>query len=84
MEALYTGSNQTFSPKLTEGENQFLQHNSRWGSAGWPIQKVKGGWIWTEFFGVKGAPTVYKTKKAAGEAIERYIEVLLDKLAGRV
>jgi len=69
---------------LTENETSFLQQNTRWGSDMYPLMKVKRGWIWTEFCGVKGAPTVYKTKREAGEAIERYIDILIDKTAGRL
>lgn len=69
---------------LTEAENAFLRHWMRWGSAGYPIQKVgTRHWIWVEAFGIKGAPTVYKTKKAAGEAIEAYVSALRDRAAGR-
>lgn len=69
---------------LTENERRFLTHNTRWGSDGYPITKIKGGWVWHESYGVKGAPVVFKTKKAAGEAIENYIDILCDKLAGRI
>ena len=69
---------------LTEAEQNFLRHISRWGSDGYPIQKLsKRGWIWNDCWGCKGAPTVYGTKKAVSEAIERYHTALLDRLAGR-
>ena len=56
---------------LNQAENDFLRHITMWGSAAYPTQKVGNGkWIWREFWGVKGAPTVYKTKKACVEAIE--------------
>jgi hypothetical protein len=69
---------------LSENERRFLNHNIRWGSDGYPITKVKGGWIWHESWGIKGTPVVYKTKKAAGEAIEKYVDILADKAAGRI
>ena len=82
---LYTGSNATFSPRLTEGENQFAQHMSRWGSDGYPCRKVGNcKWVWDECYGVKGAPVVYKTKKACHAAIEAFLAVLIDKRAGRI
>ena len=40
--------------------------------------------IWADFWGVKGAPTVYKTKRDAVTAIERYIDVLIDKISERI
>ena len=72
------------SDTRTQSEKDFHNHNIRWGSDGYPILKTKRGWIWQESFGIKGAPTVFKTKKACGEAIERYIDVLCDKAAGRI
>jgi hypothetical protein len=66
-------------------ESDFLQHMGRFGSDAYPVQKVSGGrWIWRECWGVKGAPTVYKTKRECVQAIERYIDVLIDKTAGRL
>ncbi len=75
--------NATHSPRLTEAENRWLQHVQMWGSDAWPILKLKRGWIWDEAWGVAGAPTVYKTKREAMDAIECYIQALLDRLAGR-
>lgn len=69
---------------LSESEDNFLGHMMMWGSAGYPIRKVGSGrWIWDEFWGVKGAPTVYKTKRDAFASVERYIDVLIDRKAGR-
>lgn len=69
---------------LTVAESDFLQHVQRWGSDGYPIQKAKSGkWLWVKISGIKGAPTVYKTKAAATAAIGAYIDILLDKHAGR-
>lgn len=69
---------------LTSNERSWLNHMVMWGSAGYPVRKVGRGWHWEEFFGVKGAPTVYKTKREAVAAVERFEEILLDKLAGRL
>jgi hypothetical protein len=70
---------------ITENEKDLLNHISRWGSDGYPIRKVgKGKWIWFEFFGVKGAPTVYGTKREAVTAFEKFYQILLDASAGRI
>ncbi len=65
---------------LSTDENDLLQHVSRWGSDGWPIQKVGRNWHWVESWGVKGSPTVYKTKRAAGEAFQAWIDAMLRKI----
>ena len=75
--------NATFSPALTDAENRFMRHMSRWGSDGYPVDKSRNGWIWAEFCGIKGSPVVYRTRRAAEAAIECYIDVLTDKIAGR-
>lgn len=72
------------SGPLSEAEARFLAHMCRWGSNGYPIQKVKRGWIWGEFCGVKGPLTVFKTKREAFAAVEQYIYILIDKKAGRL
>ena len=72
------------SPNLTTGEIDLMNHISMFGSAGYPVQKMGRSWHWVEFFGVKGAPTVYKTKREAVQAFERYMDVLRDRLAGRL
>lgn len=81
---LYTGSNATFSRKLTEGENELLAHTIRWGSDGYPISKVGRRWHWREAFGVKGAPVSYKTKREAFAAFEAWIAMMCDIKAGRL
>mgnify|MGYP001603162812 CR=1 FL=1 len=69
---------------LTIAEAAFSDHMSRWGSDGYPVRKVGSRWIWDDFCGVSGAPTVYKTKRECVAAIGRYIDILHDKLAGRL
>jgi hypothetical protein len=70
---------------LTVAESDFLGHVTRFGSDGYPVHKCRNGrWIWADFWGVKGAPTTYRTKRDCVQAIERYIDVLLDKHAGRL
>ena len=70
--------------RLSENEERFLSHMGRWGSDGYPVMKTGRGWIWDEFCGIKGAPTTYSTKKAAIAAIEAYIDILIDRKAGRL
>jgi hypothetical protein len=70
---------------ISQNEKDLLGHISRWGSDGYPVRKVGNSkWIWFEFFGCEGAPTVYKTKRAAFTAFETYHQILLDALAGRI
>ena len=69
---------------LTQAENDFLRHMSMFGSDGYPVKKVGRNWQWMEFWGVKGAPTTYKTKRECVAAIEKYIDILCDKAAGRL
>ncbi len=76
----------TYTDNRSQAEKDFHRHMMMWGSDGFPVQKLKSGrgWIWAEFWGVKGPPTVYKTKRAAFAAVEAYIGVLCDKAAGRL
>lgn len=69
---------------LTQAEADWLQHVTMYGSDGYPVQKVGRSWQWLEAFGVKGAPTVYKTKREAVAACSRYEDILIDKAAGRL
>ena len=69
---------------LSENEKRILTHISRWGSDGYPIHKSGNKWMWVEFFGINGAPTIYKTKKEAFAAFEIFLDVLRDKAAGRI
>ncbi len=70
---------------LSQPENDFLRHMMMFGSDGYPVRKVSSGrWVWDEFWGVKGAPTVYKTKREAAAAIGRYIDILIDRTAERL
>lgn len=68
---------------LDANENRFLQHTSMFGIDGYPVRKLTRGWIWDEFCGVRGAPTVYKTKRACVTAIDNYLATLRDRAAGR-
>lgn len=57
--------------RLTAEEETELAHWSMYGSDGYPIDKIGRGWH------VRHFPTVYKTKRAAVEQWERYINVLI-------
>ena len=61
--------------ELTLDERDLLQHIMRWGSDGYPVQKLGSRWIfsWRSI----QTPTLYRTKREATEAFERYHEVLL-------
>ena len=75
---------QAMDKVLSEAERAFLNHNIRWGSDGYPIQRIGRGWHWNASHGVGGCPKVFKTKKEASAAIEAYVSLLCDRLAGRV
>lgn len=65
---------------LTDNERRLLAHVMMWGSDSYPIRKVRSRWIWDEFFGVKGAPTTFRTKREAFAAFEAFLDVLIDSV----
>lgn len=69
---------------LSQAENDFLRHISMWGSAGYPVRKLGRGWIVSDFWGVKGPPKVYRTKREVVAYVELFLEILRDKAAGRL
>lgn len=71
---------------LSEDERALLTHLSRFGSDGYPVVKLisRRGWVWEDWRSVRGAPTVYKTKREAVAAFERFYAVLRDAAAGRI
>lgn len=65
--------------RLTEGERELLKHVSMWGSDGYPIRRLGSRhWGWGDAYGVKGPPTVFKTKREAVASFERFYDVLLE------
>jgi hypothetical protein len=68
---------------LTDDENALLVHISRFGSDGYPIQKLGRGWAWS-YRGIKGPPVIFKTKREAIASFEAYEAILCDKKAGRI
>lgn len=68
-------------PPLTDGEAELLCHISRWGSDGYPIERVGRSWHWRTWRTVRGSPIVYKTKRAATEAFEAWHDLALRRWA---
>jgi len=62
--------------ELTAGERSLMTHVSMWGSDGYPITKLKRGWIWGTSE-VNGPPVVFKTKREAVQSFERFHDVLI-------
>lgn len=75
---------QSTEDRLSQAESNFLRAIMMWGASAYPVQKMGNRWFWTEFWGVKGAPTSYKTKREAVGAVERYVDILIDRKAGRI
>lgn len=69
---------------LTDNERHLMTHISRFGSDGYPIEKLGRGWVWQRAFGAGGSPIVYRTKREATHAFEAYMSILRDRLAGRI
>lgn len=64
---------------LTEVERALLSHLARWGSTGLPISKLGKRWFWQ--FRSLQAPVLYRTKREAVAAFERYHSYLVELLA---
>lgn len=65
---------------LNENEKALWAHVRRWGSSGYPIQKMGSRWFWREAFGVKGSPVAYKTKRAAVAVFEAWMDLKREQL----
>tara|TARA_R110000744_G_scaffold25522_6_gene63274 strand:+ start:1828 stop:2031 length:204 start_codon:yes stop_codon:yes gene_type:complete len=63
---------------LTTEENKELTHWSRFGSDGYPVTKIGRKWSVTHF------PKMFATKREATAQWEKYIDILIDKTAGRI
>ena len=70
---------------LTEDERALLVHLSRWGSDGYPIQKLARarGWTWS-YRSIQGPPVIFKTRRAAVASFEVFEGILIDAKAGRL
>lgn len=64
--------------ELTKQQQSDLTHWSMWGYEGYPITKHGRSWF------VRDCPKGFKTKREAVKQWENYIQLLLDKKAGRV
>jgi hypothetical protein len=62
---------------ITEAERWLLNHVMLYGSDGYPIQRVKTGWIWGTD-AVKGPPVVFKTRREAVASFEAWREAKED------
>jgi hypothetical protein len=71
-------------PQLTDDENFALNHCSMWGSDGYPVQKVGRSWHVNGIRGAGRCPSTFKTKREAVAQWERYLDVLRDRVAGRL
>ena len=61
---------------VTEDERALLQHVSRWGSDGYPVQKLKSRWTWGPWRSVKGPPTTFRTKREATASFELFLDLV--------
>ena len=68
---------------LTDDERALLMHVTRWGSDGYPIQKLKRGWTWS-YRSIQGPPVVFRTRREAVASFEAFENVLIDAKAGRI
>ena len=69
---------------LSDDECGLLNHVIMFGSDGYPVHKLGTKWTWGPWRGIKGPPTVWKTKREAVASFEQYEDILIDKKAGRL
>lgn len=80
----YSGLMARSQGRLSEDEAFVMTHVSHFGSEGYPIHKSGSRWTWGPVRGIKGPPVLYGTKQEAVQAFEAYLDILRDKLAGRI
>lgn len=66
---------------LTDDEAALIAHVERWGSDGYPIEKIGKSWQIVAFRSWPGYPTTYETKKAAAEQFRRWLSLALERWA---
>lgn len=66
---------------LTDDEAVLLTHVGRWGSDGYPIVRRRREWWIVSFRSVPGFPSPYKTRKAARQQFEAYLDLARERLA---
>jgi len=64
---------------LSEDEYALLNHVMRWGSGGYPIDRIGRRWAWSDWRGVRGSPILYKTKREAVAAFEDWHALALER-----
>jgi hypothetical protein len=70
--------------EMTENESFTITHWSRFGSDGYPIIKRGSRWWVDGIRGCGACPAGFRTKREAVAQWERYINILIDKSAGRI
>lgn len=65
---------------VSAAERQLLNHVTMFGSDGYPVQRVGSRWQWVDAFGVKGAPTTFKTKREAVALFEQWQDLMRERL----
>lgn len=74
----------TPSGGLNKDQEFILDHWTKWGLAGYPIEKVGRKWLVRGQKGCGYFPILLKTKAEAIETWEGYIRILLDYKSGRL
>jgi len=74
-------TSQTANKLEIDDEKFILNQWAMYGSDGYPIRKLKSRWIW-EQRGFKCGST-FKTKCEASASWEKFIDVLIERKAGR-
>ena len=64
---------------LTDDEAALLYHVACWGSDGYPIERSGRGWVVRAWRSVKGSPIVYRTKSAAVDHFEAWLDLALER-----
>ncbi len=49
--------------EISKDEKALLTHISMWGSDGYPVQQISGGWAWGPWRSIKGSPLIFPSKK---------------------
>jgi hypothetical protein len=64
---------------LSDDEAALVYHVQRWGSTGYPVERVGSKWCWRDWRSVSGSPVLYKTKRAATTAFEGWVDLTLER-----
>lgn len=66
---------------LSRDERELLAHITMFGSDGYPVAKLGRRWIVADAFGVKGPPTVFRTKREAVASFEAWYALARERMA---